>query len=78
MTPRDPLELDPETYVAAEIVKAQPPMKTPPDLPGMTPAPITIERSPRLVRSGGRLRIHSHSIGTGPTCPNCHCGRKET
>lgn len=76
LEPRDEAELDPETWVAAQILKAQVPA-APTILPGLTPPPFGPPRSPRLIRSGSRLRIRVHSIGTGPTCPNCRCDRKE-
>ncbi len=74
---RDESELDPETWVAAQILKAQAPSVGAPALPGMTPGPVAA-RMTGLIRSGSRLRIHSHLIGNGPTCPRCRCGRKET
>ncbi len=73
---------DPEVWVAANVVVMQPPMKTPAPLPGMTPispgAALKVAALQGKIRSGSRLKIHSHLIGTGPTCPNCHCGRKKT
>jgi hypothetical protein len=75
--PRDESELDPETWVAAQILKAQPPAGLT-RLPGMTPDPSNLPvRLGRLIRSGSRLRaLHSHMLGGGPTCPNCRCGRR--
>lgn len=52
--------------LALAVLDAQPRASKRPPLPGVKPVPHA-QRS---------LKIAKHLLGTGPTCPNCSCGRK--